>query len=162
MDAAMAGGIGLVAVSDLVVAIRDAMFGFTEVKLGLIPAVVSPYVLRKTGLSQMRELFLTGERFSADRAREIGLVHHIVDVDSLNERVAQFVEEILQNGPTAQAACKAWIRILSESTLEKAREQSTRLIAELRVSPEGQEGIGAFLEKRKPAWTKINKGLIKS
>jgi methylglutaconyl-CoA hydratase len=152
--AAMAGGIGLVAVSDLVVAIKDAMFGFTEVKLGLVPAVVSPYVLRKTGLSQMRELFLIGERFSASRAKEIGLVYHVVEAGSLDQQVAQFVEGILENGPAAQAACKAWIHILAESTLEKAREQSTRLIAELRVSSEGQEGLGALLEKRKPAWTK--------
>ncbi len=150
--AAMAGGIGLLAVSDLVVATVDAKFGFTEVRLGLVPAVISPYVVRKIGLSYVRALFLTGESFSASRAKEIGLVHQVIEPISLDEQVAQCVEEILKSGPTAQAECKAWLRILAESDLEEARQQSTRLIARLRVSPEGQEGTNAFLGKRKPAW----------
>lgn len=152
--AALGGGIGLVAVSDLSLASMDAKFGFTEIRLGLVPAVISPYVVHKIGLSYVRELFLTGERFSACRAKEIGLVHRVVGAESLDDQVAQCVAEILKSGPNAQAACKAWIHILAESDLEEAREQSTRLIAKLRVSPEGQEGIRAFLEKRKPAWIK--------
>lgn len=152
--AAMGGGIGLVAVSDLVVATIDAKFGFTEVRLGLVPAVISPYVMRKIGLSHVRELFLTGERFSASKAKEIGLVHHVVEAGSLDERVARCVAEILKGGAKAQAACKAWMQILAEGDLEKVREQSARLIAKLRVSQEGQEGIKAFLEKRKPPWVK--------
>ena len=152
--AALGGGIGFLAVSDLSLASMDAKFGFTEIRLGLIPAVISPYVVRKIGLSHVRQLFLTGEVFSASRAKEIGLVHQVVEAGSLDDRVAQCVEEILKNGPKAQAACKAWLRILAEGDLEKAREQSPRLLAKLRVSPEGQEGIRAFLEKRSPAWVK--------
>jgi len=157
--AALAGGIGLVAVSDLALTTIDAKFGFTEVRLGIVPAVISPYVLRKISLSHVRELFLTGEIFSASRAKEIGLVHEVVEAGSLDDRVAQCVQAILKGGANAQAACKAWIRILAEEgDLDKTREQSARLIAGLRVSPEGQEGMAAFLEKRKPAWIQEDKG----
>ena len=150
--AALGGGAGLAAVCDIVVAADDAVFGFTEVKLGIIPAVISPFALAKIGRSAARELFLTGTRFSAARAKEIGLVHAVVPAADLDAAVAGYVNEILGAGPAAVAAAKALIRTVWGRPLDEARSITTEAIAARRVSPEGQEGLHAFLGKRKPSW----------
>lgn len=151
--AALGGGAGLAAVSDIVVAADTATFGFTEVKLGIIPAVIAPYVLGKIGTSAARELFLTGTRFDAVRAREIGLVHRIVGEDQLDEAVAGILRELSTSGPLAIAAAKTLIRELCGRRSDDVIALTTGKIAEQRVSPEGQEGMRAFLEKRRPDWT---------
>lgn len=152
--AAIAGGIGFLSVSDLVIASKGATFGFTEVNLGIIPAVISPYVIRKIGYSQTRALFISAELFSAEKAREIGLVHEVVEPELLDARVEDRLKALNKGGPSAQAVCKEWLRELVQTDIGKARERSPRMIARLRVSPEGQEGMKAFLEKRKPTWIK--------
>src|SRR5438093_7389878 len=151
--AALGGGAGLAAVCDIVVAADDAVFGFTEVKLGILPAVISPFALAKIGRSAARELFLTGARLSASRAREIGLVHAVVSADELDATVAGYVQEILSAGPEAVAAAKALIPHVWELSADEAVQITARAIATRRVSPEGQDGLRAFLEKRKPSWT---------
>jgi len=149
--AALGGGCGLAAVSDIVVAEDQAVFGFTEVKLGILPAVISPFALAKIGRSAARELFLTGARFSAARAKEIGLVHAVVPAADLDAAVDQYLREILSSGPEGIAAAKALIPRVWTSA--DATDITASAIAKQRVSPEGQEGMKAFLEKRKPAFT---------
>lgn len=146
--AALGGGVGLVACCDIVVAQGDAQFGLTEVKIGLIPATISPYVTRKIGESQARRYMLTGERFDAEAARRIGLVHEIGDdADTI-------VAGLLANGPDAMADTKALIRDVANATVDEALLAMTaERIAARRASDEGREGIAAFLEKRKPGWT---------
>jgi len=150
--AAIGGGAGLAAVCDIVVAEESAVFAFSEVRLGILPAVISPFVLAKIGSSAARELFLTGARFSAARAREIGLVHHVVPASALDSTVAAIVSDVLASGPEAIAAAKRLIRDVSGHSPADAFETTTTGIAERRVSHEGQEGLRAFLEKRKPSW----------
>jgi methylglutaconyl-CoA hydratase len=150
--AALGGGAGLAAVCDIVVAEDSAVFGFTEVKLGIIPAVISPFALAKIGLSAARELFLTGARFSATRAREIGLVHAVVPADALDDSVAACVRECLTGGPDAIAAAKALIPRVVGRPVEDAAPITAEALAARRISKEGQEGLTAFLAKRKPSW----------
>jgi len=150
--AALGGGIGLAAICDIVVAAEDAIFGFTEVKLGIVPAVISPFAIAKIGESAARELFLTGARFSAARAREIGLVHTVVDAADLDRAVAKHLNDLASSGPRAVAAAKALIASVVSSDADAAAEHSVEAIARQRVSVEGQEGMRAFLEKRTPAW----------
>jgi methylglutaconyl-CoA hydratase len=150
---ALGGGAGLAAVCDIVVAAEDATFGFTEVKLGIIPAMISPFALAKIGPSAARELFLTGARFSAARAKAIGLVHEIVPAADLDTAIGRHLQEILSAGPEAIAAAKALIPQVWDLSLEEARHITARAIATRRVSPEGQEGLRAFLEKRTPGWS---------
>ena len=151
--AALGGGMGLCAVADLVLATAGATFGFTETKLGLLPAVISPFVLAKIGESHARALFPTGERFGAERARQIGLVHEVVaDEPALDARVDALVDELLSAGPTATRAAKALVRDLRTLTASEARAHTVQHIAEQRTSAEGQEGLSAFLEKRPPSW----------
>jgi methylglutaconyl-CoA hydratase len=152
--AALGGGSGLAAICDIVVAAEDAIFGFTEVKLGILPAVISPFVLAKIGRSAARELFLTGARFSADRAREIGLVHTVVEPDALDRAVAKHVNDLLTSGPLAVAAAKRLIPRVASADDETAARDTIEAIARQRVSPEGQDGMRAFLEKRSPAWVR--------
>jgi methylglutaconyl-CoA hydratase len=152
--AALGGGAGLAAVCDIVVAEAQAVFGFTEVKLGILPAVISPFALAKIGRSAARELFLTGARFSATRAREIGLVHAVVPQQDLDATVAEYVREILSAGPEGIAASKALIGEVWERSVHDAMPITASAIAARRVSAEGQEGLQAFLAKRKPAWSK--------
>lgn len=151
--AALGGGSGLAAVCDVVVAESSAIFGFTEVKLGIIPAVISPFVLAKIGRSAARELFLTGMRFGAAQAREIALVHKVVPLEALDDAVEGYVTEVLTAGPEAVHAAKSLIREVWGSPVEQVASSTARAIATRRVSPEGQEGLRAFLEKRKPAWS---------
>jgi methylglutaconyl-CoA hydratase len=150
--AALGGGVGLAAVCDIVVAAEDAMFAFTEVKLGILPAVISPYAIAKIGQSAARELFLTGARFSAARAREIGLVHAIGDEAELDRIVAKYVNDLLTSAPGAVAAAKQLIAEVAARTRTSAVEYTIDAIAERRVSPEGQDGMSAFLAKRPPSW----------
>jgi methylglutaconyl-CoA hydratase len=150
--AALGGGAGLAAVCDIVVAEETAVFGFTEVKLGILPAVISPFSLAKIGRSAARELFLTGARFSAARAREIGLVHAVVAAGELDATVDAYVRELLTAAPEAISAAKSLIREVWGRSIDDARPITAQAIATRRVSSEGQEGLKAFLEKRRPAW----------
>lgn len=150
--AALGGGAGLAAVCDIVVAAEDAAFAFTEVKLGIIPAVISPYVLAKIGRSAARELFLTGARFSAARAREIGLVHAVAADAELDRVVAKYVNDLLTSGPEAVAAAKGLIADVASRPRASASQYTAEATAERRVSGEGQDGMRAFLEKRLPSW----------
>ena len=145
--AALGGGAGLAAVADIVVAAEDATFGFTEVKLGLIPAVIAPYVLAKIGQSAARELFVTGRRFSAEHARDIGLVHAIVPAEGLLDRVNKYLIEISANGPEAMRAAKALIRKISDVSVAEAAPITAEAIAERRVSDEAQKMMKGFLKK---------------
>jgi methylglutaconyl-CoA hydratase len=151
--AALGGGAGLAAVCDIVVAEDAALFGFTETKLGILPAVISPFALAKIGQAAARELFLTGARFSAVRAKEIGLVHDVVSAGELDAVVNRHITELLSAGPEAVAAAKALIPNVSGRTTADAMPITAAAIAARRVSPEGQEGLSAFLDKRPPAWS---------
>jgi methylglutaconyl-CoA hydratase len=150
--AAMGGGAGLVAVADVVVADAGARFAFSEVRLGIAPATISPFVVRKVGASHARSLFVTGERFGAESAREIGLVHEVVPGDELDAAVDEKVGQLLQGGPVAQATIKALLRRLETTEPMEAPGLTSRVISELRTGEEGQEGLAAFLEKREPDW----------
>lgn len=150
--AALGGGVGLAAICDVVVADEQAVFGFTEVKLGIVPAVISPFVLAKIGRSAARELFVTGARFGAARALALGLVHQVVPAASLDAAVDGCLRELATSGSEAVAAAKALIREVWDRPIGQASASAVRVIAERRVSQEGQEGLRAFLEKRKPSW----------
>jgi methylglutaconyl-CoA hydratase len=150
--AALGGGAGVAAVCDIVVAGEQAFFGFTEVRLGILPAVISPFVLAKIGRSATRQLFLTGARFSAQRARELGLVHEVVPEADLDAAVARHLADIQNAGPEAVAAAKELIADVSHRPAEDVTRITAHAIASRRTSAEGQEGLRAFLEKRKPTW----------
>jgi methylglutaconyl-CoA hydratase len=150
--AAMGGGAGLAAVADVAVADSEARFAFSEVRLGIAPATISPFVVRKIGVSHGRSLFLTGERFDAERAWEFGLVHRVVSKDGLDEAVEEKVGELLEGGPVAQATLKGLLRRLETTEPMEAPGLTARVISELRTGEEGQEGLAAFLEKRDPRW----------
>lgn len=149
---AMGGGVGLVSVCDIVIAAESARFAFSEVKLGIAPAMISPFVVHKIGMSNARVLFVTGERFSATRAREVGLVHSIVPLEHLNDAVQKAVNELLSSAPQALRVCKTLALSVGQMDDETARNYTASTIARLRVSDEGQEGLRSFLEKRKPRW----------
>lgn len=149
---ALGGGVGLVAICDIVVAEAGTVFGFTEVRLGIAPAVISPFVVRKIGQSHARALFTTGERFDAARAERIGLVHVTVDAGSLDGAVDTVVASVLSAGPGAVAAAKR-LPELAWAPLDEATKTTAAVIADLRTGDEGQEGMAAFLEKRPPHWT---------
>jgi methylglutaconyl-CoA hydratase len=150
--AALGGGAGLAAVCDIVVAEDAALFGFTETKLGILPAVISPFALAKIGQSAARALFLTGARFPAARAKDIGLIHDVVPAADLDAAVDRHLHELLTAGPEAVAAAKALIPNVWGRSIADAMPRTAAAIAARRVSPEGQEGLRAFLEKRKARW----------
>jgi methylglutaconyl-CoA hydratase len=150
---ALGGGSGLVACCDMVVAVEGALFGFTEVRLGIVPANISTFVLPKIGSRAARRYFLTGERFGAEEAKAIGLIHEVVPPDRLDTKVNDLVKEILRCGPNAVAIAKDVIREGLARSRDEAIDYTVKTIARVRVSPEGQEGLGAFLEKRKPSWS---------
>lgn len=152
--AALGGGTGLAAVCDIVIAAENAVFGFTEVKLGILPAVISPYCVAKLGVSQARALMLTGARFDAARALRAGLVHEVVPEPGLDEAVDRHVREILGAAPGAIAATKQLVADVAGRRPGDCLELTSRRIASQRVSPEGQEGLRAFLGKRSPGWAK--------
>jgi len=149
---AMGGGVGLVAVCDIAIAAETVRFALSEVKLGVAPAVISPYVISKIGESYARVLFTTGERFSATRAHTIGLVHAVVPPDKLDDAVGKAVQELLSSAPQALRACKKLALTVGQMSHEDARRYTAETLAQLRTSAEGQEGLRAFLEKRKPGW----------
>lgn len=151
--AAIGGGTGLVAVCDIAVAAESAKFSFSEVKLGLIPACISPYVLKKCGSGRCREFFLTGERLTAEKALQAGLVNAVVPLAELDGTVTRLVMQLLTSGPEAIRTCKTLLQNVAEMPFEQAKKYTAEVIARLRVSAEGQEGMTAFLEKRKPKWT---------
>jgi methylglutaconyl-CoA hydratase len=151
--AALGGGAGLAAVCDIVVAAEDAVFGFTEAKLGILPAVISPFTVAKIGQSAARELFLTAARFSAARAREIGLVHAVVSEADLDVTVDAYARELMTSAPDAVAAAKGLIAQVAGRRPADVGQLTAETIARHRVSEEGQDGMRAFLEKRKPRWT---------
>lgn len=152
--AALGGGMGLCAVADHVVAQADATFGFTETRLGILPAVISTFVLPKIGESQARTLFTSGERFDAERALRIGLVHEIAaDGEALDAAVAAWQDAIMAAGPTAARAAKALVRELRTLPPDEARRHTAKHIAQQRVSDEGQAGLRAFLDRQRPPWS---------
>jgi methylglutaconyl-CoA hydratase len=151
--AALGGGVGLVAACDMAVASEAAVFGLSEVRLGLIPAVISPYVIAAIGERACRGLFLTGERFSAHEAYRLGLVRAVVPPAELDAAAGKLTVELLQGGPASQAAAKGLIRAVARRPLDDALVEETAMrIARQRASAEGREGLAAFLEKRKPGW----------
>ena len=150
--AAMGGGAGLVAACDIVVAADDAKLAFSEVRLGILPAVISSFVLPKIGAAQARRYFLTAEVFTAARAREIGLVHEVVPAAGLDAKVKELAVAIHNNGPKAVGEAKALIRAVAGMKRDDAIRHSVETISRVRTSPEGQEGLRAFLDKRPPSW----------
>jgi methylglutaconyl-CoA hydratase len=152
--AALGGGAGLAAVCDIAIAAEESIFGFTEVKLGIIPAVISPFVLAKIGASHARALFLTGERFDAHRAKEIGLVHEVVPAAQLDDAIDRRVAELRTAGPFAVSAAKLLVHRVLDNSYDDSRAITARAIARQRIGPEGQEGLHAFLERRKASFAK--------
>ncbi|HLZ63561.1 MAG TPA: enoyl-CoA hydratase-related protein [Ktedonosporobacter sp.] len=150
--AAMGGGVGLVSVCDIAIAAETARFAFSEAKLGIAPAVISPYVVRKIGETNARVLFVTGERFSAARAQAIGLVHAVVPLQNLDDALQKALGELLSSAPQALRVCKTLAMTVGQMSAEDARHYTAATIARLRIGEEGQEGLSAFLEKRKPRW----------
>jgi methylglutaconyl-CoA hydratase len=152
--AAIGGGTGFVALCDIAIAAKSAVFSFSEVKIGLVPACIGPYVIKKIGEGRARELFISGERMSADRALQIGLISKVVDDNQLDSAVKETLELILSSGPNAIAMAKKLTTEVTVMPPEKFRSYTAELIAKLRDSEEGQEGMDAFLNKRKPNWAK--------
>jgi methylglutaconyl-CoA hydratase len=156
--AAIGGGVGLVAASDVVVAAEDSVFSLAEVKLGILPSVISPYVLRAIGARQARRYFLTGERFDAAEARRIGLVHEVAPSAELSAAGDRLIDALLGSAPEAVAVAKRLIADVAGKTPEEAMPVTVRTIAERRASKEAKEGLTAFLEKRPPAWVPRKSG----
>lgn len=155
--AAIGGGVGLVAVCDIAIAMAGTQFGLSEVKLGILPAVISPYVIGKIGQTHARALFLTGERFDSERALRIGLVHRVVDtVEELDAAVYETVTQLKTSGPEAVRECKKLIAHVTSHELVDAIGYTIEAIAERRTSAEGQEGMQAFLNKGLASWVSKN------
>jgi methylglutaconyl-CoA hydratase len=150
--AAIGGGAGLVAIADVAVASTEASFAFTETRLGILPAVVSPYVVRKIGPARATALFVTGSRIDAKRAHEIGLVERLVEPSDLDAAVGRVLDAILSGGPKAVNAAKRLVREIEGRRIDEVADLTVKRIAEIRVSREGQEGLRAFLERRDPRW----------
>ena len=156
---AFGGGVGLAACCDIAVTVDSARFGLTEARLGLVPAVISPYVIAAIGARHASRLFQTAQVFSASRALELGLVHRSVPADELDQAVFDEISRVLECGPQATRAAKSLVAAVSgrtEDNQERLDQATANLIASLRVSPEGQEGIQAFLEQRAAAWRQEN------
>jgi methylglutaconyl-CoA hydratase len=151
--AALGGGMGLAAACDIAIASTKAIFATSEVKFGIIPSAISPYVLRAIGARQASRYFQSAERIDANRAREIGLVHETVEAEALDAKVQEIVSALLQGGPLAQTAAKDLIRAVDGQMINQTLvEDTAHRIAHLRASPEAREGIAAFLDKRQPNW----------
>jgi len=150
---AFGGGLGLVAVCDITIGVPGKKFAFSEVKLGIIPSVISTYVVRRIGLAHMKRLFITGERFTAEHAKETGLLDYVVPEEKLDEVVQTYVDHLHPSGPNAIKEAKQLVSACEQMSRADFKEFTVKKIAELRVSTEGQEGISAFLEKRKPSWS---------
>ena len=152
--AAIGGGTGFVAVCDIAIAARSAKFSFSEVKIGVVPACIGPYVIKKMGEGKARELFITGERMNADRAFEVGLVNRVVDDDNLDGNVEALIKMLLSSGPEAVGMAKKLVSEVPGMKPDEFKPFTAEMIARLRISDEGQEGMDAFLNKRKPDWVK--------
>lgn len=151
--AAMGGGVGLLACCDIVLAASNAFFALSEVRLGLTPATISPFVVRAIGARQARRYFLSGERFNAHRAQSIGLVHEVCDAEDLEGQLGRLLDDLKAGGPEAQSYAKTLVKDVAERPVNATlMEQLAARIGHQRVSEEGQEGLTAFLEKRNPAW----------
>ncbi|MDA9091511.1 enoyl-CoA hydratase-related protein, partial [Porticoccaceae bacterium] len=158
--AAFGGAVGLVSCCDMAIAASAATFSLSEVKIGLVPATISPYVIAAIGERAARRYFLTAERFDAHRAMQIGLVNEVIDAEQLDTKVNQLVEVLLANGPNAVMAAKKLVFDVSGKPINKGLiDHTCEVIADIRASTEGQEGLNAFLEKRKPSWLNKPKGL---
>ncbi|MBS1270141.1 MAG: Short-chain-enoyl-CoA hydratase [Gammaproteobacteria bacterium] len=154
---AFGGGVGLVACCDIAVAAEPAKFCLSEVRLGLIPSIIGPFVVRAIGAREARRYFQTAERFDAEEACRIGLVHHTVAPVKLDDVADEIIGNLLQGGPEAQAAAKAFIALNDQAPINKELlRDAAKRIANLRASPEGKEGLSAFLEKRPPKWRPAN------
>ncbi|MCK4385175.1 MAG: enoyl-CoA hydratase/isomerase family protein [candidate division Zixibacteria bacterium] len=151
--AAIGGGTGLVAACDIAIAAENAKFSLSEVKLGLVPACISPYVIRKVGEGRCREFFLMGERLTAQKALESGLVNHVVPLEELDQAVQEKVDQLISSGPKALAMCKELLKNVPGMDFNKAKTYTADMIARMRIGDEGQEGMNAFLGKRKPKWS---------
>jgi methylglutaconyl-CoA hydratase len=149
---AFGGGVGLIAVCDINIATIGSKFAFSEVKLGIIPSVISTYVVRRIGLSNMKRLFITGERFNSEYAKEIGLIDFVTEKDDFNSTVERYVDQLKSSSPKAIKEIKNLVNNYKKMDIEKYKEFTVEKISELRVSEEGQEGMNAFLEKRRPKW----------
>ena len=148
-----AGGMGLVAACDMAVSVRTATYCLSEVKLGLIPATISPYVIRAMGARAAHRYFLTAERFSSEEAHRIGFVHELVDADALDARVGDLAAALVSASPAAVRACKKLVQDVAEREIDAALIAATvEGIADIRASEEGREGVASFLQKRKPSW----------
>lgn len=148
------GGIGLIAACDIAIASTQAIFCFSEVKLGLVPAVISPYVINAIGAHAAKRLFMTAERFDANQAMELGLIADVIASDELNAEADKLTQRLLTHGPNSLRLCKKLVAHVKQKIDASSIIAFTAdIIAECRVSAEGQEGIGAFLEKRKPSWS---------
>lgn len=148
-----AGGMGLAGVCDVLVASSTATFCLSEARLGLLPATISPYVVRALGVQASRRYFVTAERFTAAQAHSLGLVHEVCEPQALDAGVAQIMDALVANGPAAVKACKQLVRdVAGQPITESLRTETARRIADLRASPEGREGVQAFLNKRPPNW----------
>ncbi len=148
-----AGGVGLAAVCDVLVAAEGVHFCLSEARLGLLPATIAPYVLRAMGEQAARRYFVTAERFSATQAQAMGLVHEVVPADKLDAKVADIVDALVANGPAAVKACKQLVKDVAGAPLTaELRAHTASRIADIRASSEGREGVQAFLHKRDPAW----------
>jgi methylglutaconyl-CoA hydratase len=148
-----AGGVGLAAVCDVLVAAEGVGFCLSEARLGLLPATIGPYVVRALGEQASRRYFVTAERFSAERAHTLGFVHEVVGAEQLDAKVAEIVAALVANGPAAVKACKQLVKDVAGHAIDASlRDDTARRIANIRVSPEGREGVQAFLTKREPNW----------
>ncbi len=150
---AFGGGVGLVSACDITVASSHAFFSLSEVRLGLVPACISPYLLGRIQPGVLRRFFLTGERFSAEKAEEIGLINEVVDRESLDQKVMDYIEKILSCGPRSLAMGKEILAKVPGMSTQEYMKSTAEWIATLRVGEEAQEGLTAFLEKRKPNWS---------
>jgi methylglutaconyl-CoA hydratase len=152
--ASFGGGVGLIACCDIAIAASDAIFSLSEVRLGLIPSVISPYVIAAIGSRAARRYFLSAERFDATRAFQLGLVHEVVEPEALEACLGQIIDRLMSGGANAQAAAKDLIRHVSVRPIDETLiEETARRIADVRVSDEAREGLNAFLQKRKPDWS---------
>lgn len=151
---AIGGGTGLLAVCDIAVASTEARFSFSEVKIGIVPACISPYVVRRIGEGACREFFLTGERLTPERALGTRLVNDVVAPEVLDKAVQEQIDRLMTSGPRALEACKELLQKVPEMSLEEAKTYTAEMIASLRMSEEAQEGMTAYLEKRKPDWVR--------
>jgi methylglutaconyl-CoA hydratase len=148
-----AGGVGLAAVCDVLVAVEGVQFCLSEARLGLLPATIAPYVVKALGEQASRRYFTTAERFDASQAQALGFVHAVVAADTLDAKIAEVVAALVANGPTAVRACKRLVQDVAGRDIDAAlRDDTARRIADIRASAEGREGVQAFLDKRDPAW----------